>query len=66
VTGLTKRPRVLVVEDAANVREVLRDSLTQLGCDVVAASNADEAVTRFRERAADLLITDLAMPGISG
>src|SRR5262245_59622929 len=65
--SLTKpRPRVLVVEDTANVRDVLRDSLTQLGYDVVAVSNADEAVSRFRERMADLLVTDLSMPGVSG
>jgi CheY-like chemotaxis protein len=66
VTGLTKRPRVLVVEDTAIVLDVLRDSLARLGYHVVTASNADEAVSRFRERAADLLITDLAMPGVSG
>jgi CheY-like chemotaxis protein len=66
-TSLTKpRPRVLVVEDTANVRDVLRDSLTQLGYDVVTVSNADEAVSRFRERMADLLVTDLSMPGVSG
>jgi DNA-binding NtrC family response regulator len=66
VAGHMPRPRVLVVEDAANVRDVLEDSLTQLGYDVVAASNADEAVSRFRERMADLLVTDLTMPGVSG
>lgn len=65
-TGQMPRPRVLVVEDAANVRDVLGDSLTQLGYDVVAASNADEAVSRFRERMADLVVTDLSMPGVSG
>jgi DNA-binding response OmpR family regulator len=66
-TSLTKpRPRVLVVEDTANVRDVLGDSLTQLGYDVIVASNADEAVSRFRERMADLLVTDLSMPGVSG
>jgi two-component system, NarL family, capsular synthesis sensor histidine kinase RcsC len=67
LTSLTKpRPRVLVVEDTADVRDVLRDSLTQLGCDVVTVSDADEAVSRFRERMADLLVTDLSMPGVSG
>jgi CheY-like chemotaxis protein len=55
-----------VVEDTASVLDVLRDSLTSLGYGVVTASNADEAVSRFRERAADLLITDLSMPGVSG
>ena len=48
------------------MRDVLRDSLTQLGYTVVTVSNADEAVSRFRERMADLLVTDLSMPGVSG
>jgi PAS domain S-box-containing protein len=58
--------RVLVVEDQADTREFVTTALQNQGAEVVAvesASTALEALDRFR---ADLLISDIAMPGDDG
>ncbi|RMG44294.1 MAG: sigma-54-dependent Fis family transcriptional regulator [Acidobacteria bacterium] len=57
---------VLVVDDERGIREVLRAALAADGHDVLTASGATAALEHLRERPVDLLITDLAMPGIDG
>lgn len=62
-----KRPgaaRVLLVEDEAGVRDVLRTVLRNSGHDVIEASSGDAAMAIFRaDRAFDLVVTDIVMPG---
>jgi PAS domain S-box-containing protein len=57
---------VLLVEDNAQVREFAEDLLRDLGCDVIAAANGDEALERLERDAVDLLFSDVVMPGMSG
>jgi two-component system cell cycle sensor histidine kinase/response regulator CckA len=58
---------VLLVEDEQAVRELVRIILQRAGYSVVEAPNADEAETRFAAMGtADLLLTDVVMPGRSG
>jgi two-component system cell cycle sensor histidine kinase/response regulator CckA len=57
---------VLVVEDAAGLRELARRFLQELGHTVVVAEHAEEAMRLFRTEEVDLLLTDVVMPGISG
>jgi len=58
---------VLVVEDAAGLREVTRRLLERLGYSVLVAANADEARALFEQNPSiDLLLTDVVMPGASG
>lgn len=58
---------VLVVDDMAFIRKVVRKSLTDLGVkEIVEASDAAEAVKRLRERNFDLIISDWNMPTMSG
>jgi nitrogen-specific signal transduction histidine kinase/CheY-like chemotaxis protein len=58
------RPRVLVVEDEHDVREVAVTTLSDLGYDVEQAPDGDTAVAYFRMgRSYDLLITDIVMAG---
>jgi signal transduction histidine kinase len=59
---------VLLVEDEPSVRESTQRSLTANGYVVLAAGDADEARTIFRNRSGDihLLLTDVIMPGDSG
>ena len=54
--------RVLVVDDEAGLRKVVRDALEQAGHEVETASNGEEALALCAERDFDLIITDLAMP----
>jgi signal transduction histidine kinase len=59
-------PKILVAEDEASLREVIRDTLTQEGYEVRATAAADEAVAALAEARYDLVITDLLMPGGGG
>jgi PAS domain S-box-containing protein len=58
--------RVLVVEDQADILEMLRDVLAQCGAVVTACGSANEALAILRDWQADLLISDIAMPGEDG
>ena len=60
--------RLLIVDD----EEALTFSLyqifinVQMECEVLTASNGDEAFAKIEEGEFDLVITDIAMPGING
>jgi two-component system, chemotaxis family, protein-glutamate methylesterase/glutaminase len=64
--GETERPEVLVVDDSAVTREVLRAILTQAGFVVHSAANADIALRRLGERPIRAMVLDLNLPGMSG
>ena len=57
---------VLVVDDDPGVREVLCRFLTRQGYDVLAAANGEEALAVCRTSRPVLLITDVAMPKMTG
>ena len=59
---------VLVVDDDADIREVLRRALRFAGYEVVLSATGEEALARLQERGGeiDLLLTDVMMPGIGG
>ena len=58
--------RILLVEDEPQVRQVLTAFLEMDGHHVQGADHAAEALSKFREGNFDLVITDKAMPGMSG
>jgi two-component system KDP operon response regulator KdpE len=58
--------RVLVVDDEAGLRKVVRDALEQAGHEVETAGDGEEALAVFSDRAFDLVVTDLAMPRRDG
>jgi CheY-like chemotaxis protein len=58
--------RVLVVEDARNVREAVTDILTQDGAKVTAVGSAEEGLATLQRERPDVLLSDLAMPGKGG
>jgi PAS domain S-box-containing protein len=57
---------VLVVDDAAGLRELVRRLLEQRGYNVLVAANADDARRQFEQAPIDVLLTDVVMPGASG
>ena len=59
---------ILVVEDEAGIRALVRKILRRQGYDVLEASNGEEALAICREHAGqiDLLITDVIMPEVGG
>jgi len=58
--------RVLLVEDDRDTRELVSDALTACGAEVRTAGDVDGALEIGRHYAADVLITDIAMPGKDG
>ena len=64
-TGTT-RPRVLVVDDEASIRDLLAKTLALAEYDVDVAPDGRSALERMRLYPYDLLIADLKMPGMDG
>jgi excisionase family DNA binding protein len=60
------RPRVLVVDDEASIRELLSKTLALAEYDVDTAPDGRAAIERLRLGHYDLLIADLKMPGLDG
>lgn len=58
--------RVLVVDDASDVREVVTEILAHDGAKVTAVGSAEEALTALQGERPDVLLSDLAMPGKGG
>jgi len=57
---------VLIVEDDADIAELVRHYLTRAGHTVEVSSAGDEALTSARQRVPDLVILDLMLPGLDG
>ncbi len=57
---------ILVVDDKANVRTLLREYLTEEGFHVVTAENGQEALYVARHEKPDLVILDIMMPEMGG
>ncbi len=59
--------RVLIADDAAFMREMLRDILTEGGFEIAAeAIDGNEAIELFQEHTPDLVMLDIVMPRKSG
>lgn len=58
--------RILIVEDNAMNRLLVKDILEYRGHRVVEAENVAEALSRIAESPPDLIVTDYQMPGGSG
>jgi len=58
--------RILIAEDEANLREVLRFQLATAGYEVFEAADGQEAVERARQLMPDLVLCDVMMPNIDG
>lgn len=61
-----RKARVLVVEDDAGLRYVLRRTLANAGYDVLEAGSGAEALRVFDEQGADLVLLDVALPDMDG
>lgn len=58
---------LLITDDAIIIREMIKETATQAGWQVVAeASNGQEAIDRYRELRPDAVTLDLVMPGFDG
>lgn len=58
--------RIMTVDDSASVRQMVAFTLESAGFAVDAAGDGQEALTKLKGGAADLVITDLNMPNMNG
>ncbi len=61
-----RKPRVLVVEDSVGVRELERVILEGAGYQVETAVDGLDGAARLRDEPADLVLSDVEMPGMDG
>jgi excisionase family DNA binding protein len=66
VPPISGRPRVLVVDDEASIRDLLSKTLALAEYDVDVSPDGRSALERMRMYPYDLLIADLKMPGMDG
>jgi two-component system KDP operon response regulator KdpE len=66
VQGKEFKGRILVVDDQAQIRRVLRTTLVANGYEVDDARGGQEALEKLREEKYDLILLDINMPDIKG
>ena len=59
-------PKILVVDDEPNIREVVVRYLRRDGHTVVQAADGEEALELYRRIRPDLVVLDLMLPQVSG
>ena len=58
--------KILIVEDDANLREAVSDTLLLNDYQVVAADCGESAITQLKAQPFDFIVSDVSMPGMSG
>src|SRR4029450_9501374 len=58
--------KILIVDDAQQVRRVLRTALSAAGYTVFEAGTGEEALESIRQSTPDAILLDVNMPGIGG
>ena len=66
MTEGAQSPRVLVVDDEPNIRELLQVALTFHGCAVATGATGQEAITLADAFDPDLIVLDVLLPDIDG
>jgi DNA-binding response OmpR family regulator len=62
----TERPRILIIDDELACREMFEHFLQGEGYVTESADNGKHALTLIAERLPDLIVLDIAMPGMDG
>lgn len=60
------RPRLLIVDDKDSMRSLLHAAFVEKGYNITTAADGKEAIELIKERAFDVVITDLKMPRKDG
>jgi len=58
--------RILVADDDAAIRALLRDFLEEEGYQVTEATSGQEALASLQENSHDLVLLDVRLPGMTG
>lgn len=60
------KKKILVVDDEADIREIVRLYLSEEGHSIIEAGNGQEAILKAQTEKPDLIVLDIMMPGING
>jgi CheY-like chemotaxis protein len=60
------KKKILVIDDEADIREIVRIYLEEEGCEVIEASNGQEGILKAQSERPDLIVLDIMLPGING
>ena len=63
---MTKRAKILIVDDERSIRELLEIFLKKEGFHVTSSSSAEQALGQLKASEFDLVISDIKMPDMSG
>lgn len=58
--------RILIVDDNAEIREIVKEYLSEDDCVVEGADNGKSALEKYLKNHFDIIVTDLKMPEMSG
>ena len=58
--------RILIVDDSATERHMLKDLLSKAGFEVIASDSGEDAIRKAKVRQPDLILMDVVMPGLNG
>jgi len=58
--------KIVVVEDEADLREILVDELEDMGHEIVEANNGEEGLNVILNQDPDLILADINMPKLNG
>ena len=61
-----KTTQILVVDDEADIRELVSFNLKKAGYDILTAANGEDALRIARDEKPELIVLDLMLPGIDG
>jgi two-component system phosphate regulon response regulator PhoB len=60
------KTRILVVDDEADIRELVRLNLAREGYEILDCESGEQALSLSRSKSPDLVVLDLMLPGIDG
>src|SRR5512143_1943990 len=63
---MTMKPRILVVDDEAAIRDSMRMILEYEGYEFIGAPSGQDAITAVERETPDLVFLDIKMPGMDG
>lgn len=58
--------KILIVDDAAFMRMMLKKILTPTGNDLIEAVDGADGIAKYREQKPDLVLCDIVMPNVDG
>lgn len=63
---MIEKAKIVVVEDEADIREVIEYNLSREGFDVIAAADGEEGLGLVKKKVPALVLLDLMLPGLDG